>query len=283
MQPSPDLDWDHLRVFLAVMRVGSMRQAADLLGVSHPTIRRRLESLEEELGLSLFDRGVGGLSATPQAAELMELAEDVEASVHALGRRALDAAPELKGPIRVSAPDLLVTDLLMPELVAFDRRWPQIELQVDGSYEIADLRSREADVAIRAVPHGQSPTGEVAGRLAAVASAAIYGCDHQWIGWKSEAEDRPWIEETPYPDLPIRGRLPTVTLQRAACAEGMGLTQLPCFFAEPLLQRRTEPKPHSDIWVLVHPDLRRSPRLRVFRDEIVAALKTLEPRLAGRQ
>ena len=68
---------------------------------------------------------------------------------------------------------------------------------------------------------------------------------------------------------------------RAACIAGLGLGRLPCFYAEPLLKRRTAPVPLADAWVLVHPDLRRSPRLRVFRDEITATLERLQPRLAG--
>jgi DNA-binding transcriptional LysR family regulator len=71
-------------------------------------------------------------------------------------------------------------------------------------------------------------------------------------------------------------------LQRAACLAGMGLTMLPCFFAEPLLPRRTEPEPRFDLWVLVHPDLRRSPRLRIFRDSVVDAVKRAAPRLEDR-
>jgi len=278
----PELDWDHLRIFLAVMRSASLRQAAERLGVSHPTIRRRLESLEGKLGLHLFDRRNDGLHATPEAAELLELAEQVEVSVHALGRRAMSADTELRGPIRVTVPDPLASDLLMPDFVAFAARWPLIELQVEPSYELVDLGSREADVAIRALPQGKSPQSDLTGRRAATAFSAIYGQDHQWIGWWGEERDRAWIAETEFPDLPVCGRFDNYPMQRAACVEGMGLTKLPCFFAEPLLTPVTKPKPDFDIWVLVHPDLRRSPRLRIFRDEMVAALKRLKPRLEGK-
>ena len=72
-----------------------------------------------------------------------------------------------------------------------------------------------------------------------------------------------------------------VPMQRAACAAGMGLSRLPCFYAEPMLTRQTEPEPGGDVWVLVHPDLRRNPRLRVFRDAVVAALNRHRPRLEG--
>jgi DNA-binding transcriptional LysR family regulator len=281
MKPASNLDWDLLRVFLAVMRSPNLREAAKRLGVSHATIRRRLEVLEADLGLRLFDRRREGLHATAAAAELLDTAEGVERAVHALDRRAAGADPELRGPVRVTAPDALMTELLLPELAAFSERHPQIELHVDLGYELADLGRREADVAIRAMPIGKAPHAELTGRKAASASRAIYGSGDQWIGFWGEERDRAWVKETAFPDLPIRGAFPDPLMQRGAAAAGMGLTLLSCFIADGYLERVTEPEPHFDIWVLVHPDLRRNPRLRVFRDEMVAALKRLEPRLQG--
>ena len=71
-------------------------------------------------------------------------------------------------------------------------------------------------------------------------------------------------------------------LLRSACAAGLGMARLPCFLADGHLERRTEPEPGLDIWVLVHPDLRRNPRLRLFRDMVVDALKQQRDRLEGR-
>lgn len=277
-----DLNWDHLRVFLATMRAKSLRGAADELRLSHPTARRRLGALEEQLGLQLFERRRDGLHPTLEAGDLEHAAEEVERAVQALGRVAQAADPALRGPIRVTTPDIVATELLMDAFVAFSERWPQIDLEVLPSYGIANLDRREADVAIRAVPHGKRPAEHLTGRMAGTSYAAVYGRGDAWIGWKGEAEDRAWIAETEFPDLPCRGAMDDPMLQRAACARGLGLTKLPCFFAEPLLERRTEPKPSFDLWVLVHPDLRRSPRLRTFRDAMVDAIKAEAPALAGR-
>ena len=264
------------------MRAGSLRAAADALGLSHPTARRRLGQLEEQLGLQLFERRRDGLHPTREANELRHAAEDVERAIHTLGRIAQAADPALRGPIRVTTPDILAHDLLMPDFVAFQQRWPEIELHVDMSYGIADLERREADVAIRAVPIGRRPQEHLTGRKAATAYHAIYGEGERWIGWRGAAEDRAWIADTDFPEYPIVGAMDDPMLQRSACAAGLGITTLPCFFAEPLLRRRTKPKPYFDTWVLVHPDLRRSPRLRAFRDAMVDALKRKRPRLAGR-
>lgn len=205
----------------------------------------------------------------------------METAVHALARAAQATDPALGGPIRVTMPDVLATDLLMPDLVSFQRRWPEIQLQVDTSYGFASLERREADVAIRAVHHGEHPAEHLTGRRAGVSYQAIYGEGDHWIGWTTAPEDEAWIEETPFPDLPVCSVMNNPLVQRAACAAGLGLALLPCFLAEPGLPRRSEPTPHFDIGVLVHPDLRRSPRLRVFRDAMVAAVERLRPRLRG--
>jgi len=279
---SEQLEWDDIRVFLATLRASSLRGAAEKLGVSHPTARRRINALEERLGFRLFDRRPDGLHATPQAVELQDAAEEVERAVFALGRAAQAAEPQLRGPVRVTLPDMLATDLLMPDLVEFSERWPDIELRIDASYGLADLAAREADIAVRGVPHGKLPQEDLAGRLVATVHKAVYGHGDHWIGWRGAKEDAAWIADTPFPELPVRGAMNDAALQRAACAAGMGLTMLPCFLAEPLLPRRSEPVPSVDIWVLVHPDLRRSPRLRVFRDAMVAAIRRQRPRLEGR-
>lgn len=277
-----DLDWDHLRVFLATMRAKSLRGAADELGLSHPTARRRLGLLEQQLGLKLFERRRDGLHPTLEAGDLQHAAEGVERAVQALGRVAQAADPALRGSVRVTLPDVVATDLLMPDVVAFCERWPQIELHIDASSSIANLDRREADVAIRVMPCGKRPADHLTGRMAGTAYSATYGRGDHWIGWRGAEADHAWIKDTEHPRLGVRGALNDAMLQRAACAAGMGLTILPCFFAEPLLERRGKAEPTFDIWVLVHPDLRRSPRLRTFRDAMVDAIKRAAPRLEGR-
>jgi len=275
------LNWDDARVFLATMRAPSLRQVAEDLGISHPTASRRLTALEDRLGLKLFDRRPDGLHATPEAAALAPAAEAVERAMSALARAAQAADPALRGPVRVTLPLALATDLLMPDFVAFGQRWPEIDLDVQGTSGLSDLAQREADVAIRIMPVGVSPDPGLAGRKAAVAYRAVYGEGDRWIGWSTSPRSLAAIGDSEFPDLPVRGMLPGVALQRAACAAGMGLARLPCFYAEPLLTRRTAPEPGGEVWVLVHPDLRRNPRLRVFRDAVVEALRRHQPRLAG--
>jgi DNA-binding transcriptional LysR family regulator len=276
------LRWDDVRIFLATFRAGSLRAAAADLGVSRPTAARRLTALEGRLGLKLFERRPDGLHATPEAVGLVDAAEQAERAMLGVERAAAAVDPGLRGPVRVSMPPVASAELLMPDLVAFCRAWPEIELHLAGSYDTTNLAQREADVAIRFMPCGKAPDADLAGRMVATAYVAAYGEGDFWIGQRGPKFDSAWVRQTDFPDLPVRGTIADGETQRSACAAGLGMAWLPCFFAEPTLTRRSEPKPGFDIWVLVHPDMRRNPRNRLFRDAMVLALRRLQPRLEGR-
>lgn len=266
------LQWDHVRVFLAAMRASSMRQAAADVGISRPTAARHLARLEDEIRLPLFERRPDGLHATSAAQRLLPIAEEVERGILAFVRVADAADTELRGPIHLSMPEFLGSDLLMPAFAEFLRRWPHTELFVHATYAVARLDRREADVAVRIFPHGKRPADNVAGRLATTLSVAVYGDGDAWVGQAAQAAEVAAMQQREWPDLPVRGGQYGVALLRAACVAGLGYAVLPCFYAEPMLEPRSRALPGWDVWVLVHPDLRRNPRLRAFRDAVVEAL-----------
>ena len=276
------LEWDDIRLFLAVLRAGSFRSAARDLGVSRPTAARRLTGLEQRLGVALFERKPDGLHATAAAAALRSRAEAVEEAVQGLTRAAQGVDPELQGTVRVTVPAIAAQELLIDDFVEFCKRWPQIEIEVSPAYSLESLAKQQADVAIRFMPVGVSPDSDLHGRKVANAHVAVYGHGDCWIGQRGAEHDRAWVARTPWPTLPIKGAIIDGALQRRACALGLGLARLPCFFADGHLDRRSEPEPGLDVWVLVHPDLRRNPRLRLFRDMVVESLKRQRPRLEGR-
>ena len=281
MESHLDLNWDNIRHFLAVMRSKSIREASKRLGVTHPTTRRRIQALEQQLDLTLFISNQDGLQATPEALEILKLAEQMEESMQAMNRCANNINPRLQGQIRVTAPDIVMSQILMPDIALFLKRWPQIELHIEATYEMADLKKQEADVAIRAMPVGKVPHGDLVGRKAATVYTAVYGQEQQWIGWSDGEQEQKWNFKSPFPDLPVIGSMSNIHLQLAACRAGIGLSILPCFMADPYMKRLTKPKPSTDIWVLVHPDLRKNPRLRLFRDEMVDALSRQRNWLKG--
>lgn len=276
------LDWDDVRVFLAVVRASSARKASAELGVSRPTVTRRLTAMEARLGLELFERRADGLHPTQAAMDMMPAVERAETAMLGVALAAQAANQQMRGPIRVSVPAVVAADLLMDDLVAFANRWPEIDLIFSGSYQVSDLAQGEADVAIRFQPLAVPPDETLTGRKVGNAYMAIYGEGNNWIGNRGATEDRAWVERTKFPRLPIRHAIWDGEILRSACIKGMGLARMPCFMADERLRRRSKPEPGLDVWVLVHPDLKRNPRLRAFRDAMTDALRRLEPVLQGK-
>lgn len=265
------LNWDDVRVFVVASRSRSFREAAAHLGTTHPTVRRRLAALEEATGVRLFQRDVPGLRPTREGQELLESAVRVEQAMEGFARqvRAADGHPE--GRIAVSMAQSTAAEL-MPTLVAFAADWPHVVLHVDTRPDFVDLGALEVDVAVRAFAPGRVPDPELAGRHATTVQRAAYGAPDA-RGWIASSTSPTWAERTPFQELPIVAVIPEPSLRLQACRLGMGLAMLPCFLADPWLPRRSAPQQGYDVWVLVHPDMRRNARLKGFRDALVTALR----------
>ena len=145
------IDWDDVRYFLAAARGGSVRAAAERLGVNHATVLRRIAQLEERLGTQMFEKLPSGYRLTAAGEEVLELAEQMEASSHQLETRVFGRDQSVRGLLRVTLPPFLATHLLMPDLADFARLHPDIEMEIVSTGEVANLTNREADVAIRIV------------------------------------------------------------------------------------------------------------------------------------
>jgi len=142
------MNWDDLRIFLAVARSRQILAAATRLGLNHATVGRRITALEEALQSQLLIRRTTGCELTPQGEALFETAERVEAEMlsaqGALGRR--DAA--IAGTVRVGAPDGFGVVFLAPRLGALTARHPDLVVQLVPVPRSFSLSRREADIAI---------------------------------------------------------------------------------------------------------------------------------------
>ena len=110
------MDWNDIRLFLALVRSGNVRAAAAKAGVSHSTVARRVEAFEKQLGVRLFDRLPSRYAMTPAGEDMLSVAEGVENELDALERRILGQDLQIAGHIRVTMADFLATNLLMPHL-----------------------------------------------------------------------------------------------------------------------------------------------------------------------
>ncbi|WP_112322341.1 LysR family transcriptional regulator [Oceanibium sediminis] len=142
-------DWNRARAFLVTVEEGSLSAAARALGMAQPTLGRQVSALEEELGVSLFERGGRGLILTPAG---LELVDHVRAMGQAAGRFSLAAtgrAERIEGSIAITASEIYSAHLLPPIIAGLRRAHPGITVEVVASDTLSDLHRREADIAIR--------------------------------------------------------------------------------------------------------------------------------------
>ncbi len=290
------MNWDDLKIFLAVAREGAARAAAAKLGVHHSTITRRIDAFESTQNTRLFDRLPSGYTLTMAGEELLQAAIRIEDEINGIERHILGQDIRLQGDIRVTMPEHLALHLLMPYLVRFTEIYPDVNLQLFISYGMFNLTKREADVAIRVT---KNPPEHLVGRKVVRYHCATYASSHylathelkpdkaHWIGWDSPTSSPDWVRQSDFPHLSIRGRINNVLAQLAAAKEGFGLTRLPCFLgdSDSILQRVPpgKSKPCHDVWILTHKDLVSTVRIQTFMDFMAEAFRQKRDLLEGRE
>lgn len=143
------LDWDDVRLFLALCRSRTIGDAAGLLGVDASTVSRRLASLEASLGSNLFDRGRAGVVATEAAENLLPVAEQIEAGIARFAGAAETLEREVAGVVRIACPPDAADVLVVPFLSELLERHPALRIELATGEAVVDLSRREADLALR--------------------------------------------------------------------------------------------------------------------------------------
>lgn len=284
------LCWDDLQFFLAVQERGSIAAAARSLGVNHSTVLRHLGSLEVAMGQRLFDRLPSGYALTVEgqelAASLAGIAEQIESAQRRLGA----SDPEVRGVVRVTAPDTLAHGVLMPHLARFRMRYPAVELQMVVDNTALNLTQREADVAIRGT---NQPPDNLVGRRVGIVRTAPYAsrayldalgreateADYAWVAPDeslAHLASAKWLRRHVDPAR-VAMRVDSLVGLADAVSAGLGVGLVLCALGEarPELVRLAEPLPEFDtqVWILTHPDLRQVRRIRVFIDHMVEQLQ----------
>jgi DNA-binding transcriptional LysR family regulator len=286
------MDWDDVRVFLAVARHGSLRAAGRSLGLSQPTIGRRLAAFEATFGgPNLFDRLPEGLRLNAAGEALIAAAEGLERAALMLERRRAAASSELCGTVRISVGEWAAGFLAR----CLSRSGPTalpagITLELVESRQTANLARREADLAVR---HHPPESGELY-----VAKVGTFACtvyrrrDAAGDAWVTYTEEQAhystarWVQQQiERTDGAVAFRASSFTMQLAAIRAGSGRGVLPCFAADDdlLLERLTPPIPEiaAEYSVIVHRDLRRAVCVRAVIDWVRQAFIEHRDALAG--
>ena len=286
------MDWSDLRVFLAVAQTGSLRQAAAKLGVTQPTVSRRLQNLEAAFGVPLFERSREGHRLTPAGADLLPDVRAVESAALRLEQRSTRLTSQFAETVRVGAGETAATVLAR----GLDRLsgGPALELVVVDKPSV--LETRKPDILVL---HGlpRAETGQ-ARRVGSV-DCAVYGVEAfadgyslplttdelatlPWLGFVEEQEHyvtMKWLRDV-MRERPPAARLMNVDLMAAAAETGVGVAVLPCFKGDgnPGLVRLTQKVDalRADYWRIIQADLARNMSVRVVADWIVTCFAEIE-------
>src|ERR1700719_2347969 len=183
------IDWDDVRYFLAAARGGSVRAAAGRLGVNHSTVLQRIAQLEERLGTQMCEKLPPGYRLTVAGEEVLELANQMEASSLQLETRVFGRDQSVRGLLRVTLAPTLATHLLMPDFTDFARLYPDIEMEILSSGELANLTNREADVAIRVVYDRKTLPLNLHGLKGPELFGGVYMSRDRLAAWRAGARD----------------------------------------------------------------------------------------------
>ena len=294
------VQWDDLRVFLAVAQAGSLRRAARALGFGQPTVIRHLRQLEQSLGTRLFERTPDGHRLTKWGQHLLPMAQSMADAATVIDRRRMAFGDDAGGVVRVAAGEWAAR-FLAPHLAGLASTHRDLTVELDETHMEPDLDRREADLFVR---HGLPARGHLVRVSLGTIAAAIYGAtslvkaepaartEARWrvCSWVAYDAPHEYFRSMAFllehlGDQRPRVRASRFSLQVEAMRAGAGLGILPCFVgdADAALVRLTPPiaELSGDYWLLVHPDLKGVARVRLLIDWVRAAFKDGRQALQG--
>lgn len=278
MSRTSALDWDDLRIALSIAENGTLSGAAAKLQLSHPTLSRRLQLIEQRLGTRLFERSPFGFQPTEAGEEVRALALRLRDEIAALERRIGGRDDSQDGPVRVTAPDAISEYLLPGVLAAVCKSHAGLQIDLRVSNEVLSLAQGEADIALRVTA---TPQETLRGREIGVVAMAIYVSRHlagaedagapaglPWVGFDANlacSAPGAWLTRN-VPAEDVRFRANTILSAAQAARTGIGCAVLPCFVGGsiPELVRLGPPLDglSQPLWLLMHADIARVPRIR---------------------
>lgn len=288
-------NWAQLAYLLAVARAGSLRSAAEAMGTTHLKVNRQLHALEAAFGTDLIRRGRGGVTLTDAGQQLLPAAEEAELNFLQARRSLQGLDKQESGDLRFSLSGPLASDLMAPILAKFSALYPGINLIVHVSTMLEDPALIATDVSLRLVYEVNEDA--VVRKLFPLAlgtyahknyirdvlpKAGALGEGLTWIG-TPRGQPLDSLRDTPFPNAEVRHNLLDPVLHRELAAAGLGMTRLAAFMAagRPDLQivPGTTLQDGPPLTIIVHPDLRKTVRVRRFVDFLVKELQDRRPLL----
>ncbi len=280
------MNWNDLKIVLAIARGGSLSAAARSLGINQTTVSRRLAALEEELGAALFLRSRSSLHLTETGEVFIRRAERMESEALALSDEVGEATQKPQGSVRISTMSWIFNYLVVPALPDFSNRFPGISVQAISGLRERNLGKREAELALRfeMQPHQHELCFPVV-KL----GYSVYGPINTevnrmpWVGYVDDIDYsalQAWQEKSASTDAPPLFQANDAGIVYLAVRAGLGKGLLPDVLAanDPALVRLSgkEPEITRELRILVHQDVQHVARVATvidwLRDDVLAGI-----------
>lgn len=297
------LNWNDLRYFVAIARAGTLAAAAKELKVDQTTVGRRLAALEETLGAQLFVRTPDGFTLTTAGERAIALANDLDERIGSIEAKVRGTDDRPEGVVRVTTNENFGVGVLLARLLRVRERHPGIQLELLTTLRRVNLLRREADMAVRVAPRAPQDQQELIVRKIGTIGMSLYTTrayldahppvrpedglqDHDVILYEEELGDAPpgqWLAANARAGRPV---LKTNSMLAAglAASVGAGVALVPCMMTEmyPTLERVLPDNVlENHIWLVVHPDLHATARVRAVADHIIDELARIDTLLRG--
>jgi DNA-binding transcriptional LysR family regulator len=282
------LDWNSLKIVLAIAEHGSLSGAAKALGINHSTVFRRLNMFEEQIAGRVFERLPHGYEPTALGEELIVHAKNIAASFDDLERHIVGQDIQPKGVVKITAPNNIAYRFLPRYMASFSKAYPEIRTEILASNLEFNMTNRQADIAVRAT---SSPPEHLVGRLLRKIKWSVYAAEnikgrsrlprkleelrnHRLIGATGMMRSLSafvWMEK----HLPeqIHMRCDDLVAMSYLSQAGHGLAVLPDDQQRPGIKKlfTFAPGETSELWILTHPDLRHVERIKLVMQHLTQA------------
>lgn len=278
------VNWDDYLYFLRVAHLGSLNAASKALGVNHSTVLRRINGLEEKLQVRLFERLKSGYVLTTSGEEIFSKIEHIEDDFLTVERLIAGRDISYEGTIQLSTTDTLGQYWLPPYVKKFKELYPEIVVNIEVRNSYTDMTKREADIVISAFNrHPDYMVGKVLapikiGLYASSDYISTFGKPHSVEGL---AKHKLLVLDGPLRNIAVNQWLMNLIPKSAislSCdmytslycyaLQGLGIAPLPTYVGDyhnNLISVMDVPeKFYANIWMLTHPDLRKTGRIRAF-------------------
>jgi len=282
------LDWNALKIFIAVAHSNSLVGAAESLGMSHSTVYRRLNEFEEQVG-RLFERLNGRYELTEIGEEMLGHAQRISHSFADIEREIAGKDTQPKGTVRITAPSSFSYKELPKHLVELSKIHPDIQTELLVTNSELNMSNRLADIAIRVTP---SPPEHLVGREVRRIKWGVYAASeyllqqgrpekledlqgHKIIGASGVLNSHPaflWLDKHHAPN--VISRCDDLVAMSYLSQSGLGLALLPDDLMLAGIERlfTFEQVKTNQLWVLTHPDLRKVERIKIVMRFLASAL-----------